>query len=238
MWQDKISAEQAFLEARQTFQEAEIAEQAASQKLASLGSGLSSSGDLTQYSIRSPIDGIVAEKSISVGEALEAMQNIFVISDLGTVWVETTVYARDLNTIKTGQPATIKATAFDAEAQGTVTYLGSLVGTETRTAKARIVLPNPENLWRPGLAVSVDVVAGQVEVPVAVSAAALQTLGDWTVVFGRYDAFFEARPVRVGRTDGKFVEILSGLLPGEHYAATNSYLIKADIGKSAASHDH
>lgn len=238
LWQDKISAEQDYLVARQALQEAEINEQAASQKLASLGSGLSTSGDLTRYSIRAPIDGVVTEKNISAGEAVAENTAIFMVSDLATVWVETTVYAKDLNTIKTGQPATVRATAFDAEAQGTIAYLGSLVGTETRAAKARIVLPNPEGLWRPGLAVEVTVVAGEFEVPVAVSADALQALRDWTVVFGRYGNFFEARPVTVGRTDGKWVEVLSGLLAGERYAATNSYLIKADIGKSAASHDH
>lgn len=238
LWEDKISAEQDYLQARQAMQEAEIVEQAASQKLTSLGSGLSTSGDLTRYSIRAPIDGIVTEKNISVGEALAENAAIFVISDLSTVWVEATVYAKDLNTVKTGQEVTIAATAFEAEARGTIHYLSSLVGAETRTARARVVLPNPEGIWRAGLPVEVKVVAGEADVPVAISADAVQTLRDWTVVFGRYGDYFEARPVTLGRTDGKLVEVLAGLLPGELYAATNSYLIKADIGKSAASHDH
>jgi len=75
-------------------------------------------------------------------------------------------------------------------------------------------------------------------VPVAVSAEAIQTVRDWTVVFGRYGENFEARPVELGRSDGKFTEVINGLNAGEQYAAKNSFLIKADVGKSGASHDH
>ena len=132
----------------------------------------------------------------------------------------------------------MNATAFNAEATGTISYVGSVVGDQTRTAKARLVLPNPKGLWRPGLPVNVNIVADEVEVPVAVAADAVQTLRDWTVVFGRYGDQFEARPITPGRSDGKIVEVLNGINPGEQYAASNSYLIKADIGKAGASHDH
>jgi cobalt-zinc-cadmium efflux system membrane fusion protein len=84
----------------------------------------------------------------------------------------------------------------------------------------------------------VDVVANEVAVPVAVSADAIQTINDETVVFGRYGDDFEARPLKLGRSDGQSVEVLNGLNAGEKYAAKNSFLIKADLGKSGASHDH
>lgn len=238
LWEEKISAEQDYLQARQALQEAEIAEQSARQKLASLGTALSSSGNLTRYEIRSPIDGVITEKNIAAGEVLKEDINIFVVADLSTVWVELTVYAKDLNAVKIGQHAIVKAAAFDAEATGTISYVGSVVGDQTRTAKARLVLSNPKGLWRPGLPVNVNLVADEVEVPVAVAADAVQTLRDWTVVFGRYGDQFEARPITLGRSDGKTVEVLNGLNSGERYAAGNSYLIKADIGKAGASHDH
>jgi membrane fusion protein, heavy metal efflux system len=238
LWEEKITAEQDYLQARQALQEAQIAEQSARQKLASLGATLPTSGNLTRYEIRSPIDGVITEKNIAIGEVLKEDTDIFVVADLSTVWVDLTVYAKDLNAVRTGQDATVNATDFNAEATGSISYVGSVVGDQTRTAKARLVLPNPKGLWRPGLPVTVNLVADEVEVPVAVAADAVQTLRDWTVVFGRYGDRFEARPITTGRSDGKIVEVLNGINPGEQYAASNSYLIKADIGKSGASHDH
>ena len=238
LWEGKISAEQDYLQARAALQEAEIAEQSARQKLASLGALASSSGNLTRHEIRAPIDGVVTHKQISVGEVVKEDANIFVVADLSTVWVEMTVYAKDLNAVKVGMPVNVKATAFDAQATGTLSYVGSLVGEQTRAATARVVLPNPQGLWRPGLPVSVELTANEVDVPLAISVEAVQTLRDWTVVFGRYGDQFEARPVTLGRSDGRMVEVLGGLQAGERYAAKNSHLIKADIGKSGASHDH
>jgi cobalt-zinc-cadmium efflux system membrane fusion protein len=140
--------------------------------------------------------------------------------------------------VKVGQPARVKASSFDAQASGTLSYVGSLVGEQTRAANARVVLTNPQGRWRPGLPVTVELTAEEVDVPLAISVDALQTLRERTVVFGRDGDQFEARPVQLGRSDGLMVEVLSGLQPGERYAAKNSYLIKADIGKAGASHDH
>lgn len=238
LWEDKISAEQDYLQARSAMQEAEIALRSAQQKLTALGGGDTGKGNLTRYEIRSPIDGTVVEKHLSLGEAVKEDANIFVIADLSTVWAEMTVYAKDLNTVKVGQKATVKAAALESQSSGTVFYVGALVGEQTRAAKARVLLPNPKGTWRPGLPVSIELVSGEVEVPVAVSAEAIQTVRDWTVVFGRYGDNFEARPVELGRSDGKFTEVINGLNAGEQYAAKNSFLIKADVGKSGASHDH
>lgn len=238
LWEDKISAEQDYLQARNAMQEADIAAQNAQQKLASFSGGQRVGGNLTRYEIRAPINGVVIEKNISLGTAIKDDANIFVIADLSTVWAEMTIYAKDLNTVKIGQKATVKATAFESQSSGTVFYVGALVGEQTRTAKARVVLPNPQGIWRPGLPVNIELVAGEAEVPVAVSAEAIQTVRDWTVVFGRYGTNFEARPLEMGRSDGKFVEVIKGLDADEQYAAKNSFLIKADLGKAGASHDH
>jgi len=116
--------------------------------------------------------------------------------------------------------------------------VSALVGEQTRAATARIVLPNPKGQWRPGLPVKVEVVAAETEVPVAVAAEAIQTVRDWQAVFGRYGEFLEARPLELGRSDGRYVEVLDGLTAGERYAVSNSFLIKADLGKAGASHDH
>ncbi|HKX52801.1 MAG TPA: efflux transporter periplasmic adaptor subunit, partial [Nitrosospira sp.] len=119
-----------------------------------------------------------------------------------------------------------------------VTYITTLIGGQTRTATARITLENKEGRWRPGMFVTAEMGAEEIRVPVAVSADALQTLGDWTVVFGRYGEYFEARPLELGRSDGKMIEVLDGLQAGEQYAAGNSFAIKAELGKSGATHEH
>ncbi len=237
LWEEKISAEQDYLQARNVMQEAEIITQKVKQKLASLGGSLTAS-NLTRYEIRAPIDGIVMQKQISVGQVLKEDANIFVVADLSTVWAVLTIYAKDLNTVKIGQKATVKSTSFEFQSSGSVEHLGALLGEQTRTAEAHIILPNPKGIWRPGMSVNIELVADEIEVPVAVSADAIQTVRDWTAVFVRYGSFFEARPLELGRSDSKFIEVVKGMSAGELYAAKNSFLIKADLGKAGATHDH
>jgi cobalt-zinc-cadmium efflux system membrane fusion protein len=243
LWEDKISAEQDYLAARQALSEAEIAHNAAEQKLLALGltheAVMRGGADgLTRYEVRAPIDGVVIEKHLALGEAVKEDASIFTISDLSTVWAEMTVYPKDLDSVRLGQKVTVRAAALNAQAEGRVAYVGSLVGEQTRSAKARVTLPNPERSWRPGLFVTVDLVQDEQEVPVAVAVDAVQSVRDWKVVFGRYGDFFEARPVELGASDGKWVEVVKGLPPGTQYAAAGSFILKADLGKAGASHDH
>jgi cobalt-zinc-cadmium efflux system membrane fusion protein len=242
LWEEKISAQQDYLASRQVLAEAEIVHRNVEQKLLALGldhAAVTRGGTvgLTRYEIRAPIDGVVIEKHLAIGEAVKEDASIFTIADLSTVWAEMTIYPKDLGSVKLGQKVTVRASALNAEAEGRVSYVGSLIGEQTRSAKARVTLPNPERSWRPGLFVSVDLVQDETEVPVAVSVDAIQTLREAKVVFGSFGEFFEARPVELGRSDGKTVEVLSGLAPGTPYAATNSFVLKADLGKAGASHD-
>ncbi|MDI1260881.1 efflux RND transporter periplasmic adaptor subunit [Aquabacterium sp.] len=238
LWQEKISAEQDYLQARAAWQEAAIAEQNARQKLGHLGATSASSGSLTRFELRSPIDGIITDKRITVGQSVGESEAVFTVSDLSSVWVEVPVATKDLGVIRAGLTVQVKASAFEAQAAGTIHYVSALVGEQTRSAMARVVLPNPQGLWRPGLPVQVEVTSSQAEVPVAVQVDALQTVRDWQVVFGRYGQQLEARPLELGRSDGRMVEVLSGLSAGEHYAAKNSFVVKAELGKAGASHDH
>ncbi len=237
LWQEKISAEQDYQQARAAMNEADIAVQGARQKLAAIGVR-GDAGQMARHEIRAPIGGVITDKRITVGESVAADGAVFVVADLSTVWAEVTVGERDLDTIKTGQSASVMANSTEARASGRVSYISALVGAQTRAAKARVVLPNPDGAWRPGAPVRVEVIAAEVTVPVAVLADAIQTIRDEPAVFGRYGDQFEARPIRTGRSDGQYVEVLGGLGAGVKYAAKNSFLIKADIGKSGASHDH
>lgn len=243
LWEEKISAEQDYLASRQALGEAEITQRNAEQKLIALGFSRDAlrrqnPDGLTRLEIRAPIDGVVIEKKISAGEAVGADAGMYVLADLATVWADMTIFPTDLNRVKVGQKVKVKAAALGAEADGVISHVGALIGEQTRTAKARVTLRNPEQRWRPGLFVSIDVVQDETEVAIAVPLAAIQTLRDWKVVFARFGNVFEARPVKLGRSDGESVEIVKGLAPGTRYAATNSFVLKADIGKAGASHDH
>lgn len=237
LWEEKISAQQDYLQAEHDLQEAEINAQRMHQRLYAVGAGTSAK-ELTRYEIRSPIDGVVTNKQISQGQVVSEVDSLYQISDLSTVWAEMTIYAKDINTVKVGQKVTIKATAFEAETTGTISYVGALVGEQSRTAMARVVINNTHQTWLPGLPVNIELLSEEVKVPLAVSVEGIQTLRDWSVVFGRYGDYFEARPLKLGRRDDKYAEVLEGLQVGEKYAAGNSFLIKADLGKAGASHDH
>jgi cobalt-zinc-cadmium efflux system membrane fusion protein len=241
LWEDKISAQQDYLAAQTQRSEAEIALDLAAVKLRSLGvrpESKPSEENLARYEIRAPVSGLVTEKAIALGQTLKEDDPIYTVADVSTVWVALTVYPKDLGVIDVGKKATIKATALDLVGEGEITYITPLIGEQTRTATARVELENKGGRWRPGMFVTADVIAEDILVPVAVSADGIQTVGDWTVVFGRYGPYFEARPLELGIGDGRMIEVLTGFQAGEQYAAGNSFAIKAELGKSGASHDH
>ncbi len=246
LWEEKISSEKDYLASKQALAEEEINLQMATQKLLALGfskTDLDSIPEmtgrgLTRYELKAQFDGTVIKKNLAVGEAIKEDADIFAIADLCTVWVGVTVYAKDLNVVKTGQAVTVKSEALGLKTAGTLTYLGPLVGEQTRTAQGRVVVPNTSGQWRPGLFVTIEIVQEEVSVPVAVPVDALQTYRDWSVVFVQYGDLYEVRPLELGRNDGKWVEVLHGLSPGEGYVARNSFILKAELGKAGATHDH
>lgn len=245
LWKKNISSEADYLAAERAYQEARLKHQSARQQLEALGIDDAALGalrepdsTLTRYELRAPFDGMLIEKRVAAGQAVTEDEQLFTVADLSTVWVNVTVYAKHLNAVKVGQEVTVKSDTLGTQASGKIVYLGSLVGEATRSAVARVVLPDPKGRWRPGLFVNVEVVREEVTVPVAVRREALQKFRDWDVVFIRVGNLFEARPLELGRTDDEWVEVLSGLSPGEKYAAANSFILKADVGKAGASHDH
>jgi len=239
LWEEKISPQQDVLQAEQALRETEIAVANVRQKLQAVGaSAIASAGGLNRYELRAPFDGIVIEKHIALGEQVREDTNVFTISDLRTVWAQINVPAKDLPLVRVGEKVTIRSTSFDQSATGTVAYVGSLIGEQTRTAQARVTVKNPNAIWRPGLFVNVELLASEASVPVTVASDAIQTMENKTVVFLRTPTGFIPQPVQVGRSDGKRVEIVKGLQPGAKYASTGSFVVKAEAGKGSASHSH
>lgn len=240
LWQEKISAEQDYLQAQQALREAEIAAANAQQKLAAIGVNTgTASGGLNRFELRAPFDGVVVEKHLSVGEAVQDSTAVFTISDLRSVWAEMKVAASDLPFVRVGEQATVHATAFESKASGTVAYVGALIGQETRTAPARITLDNPDGVWRPGLFVNVDLTAASQQVAVSVATAAVQKIdGDKPVVFVPVEGGFKAQSVKLGKSDAQNTEVLQGLTAGQSYVNGGSFILKSELGKATAEHVH
>ena len=234
LWEEKISAEQDYLQAQQAMREAQITVQNVQQKLNAFGATDNGKGALNRYEIRAPFDGMLTEKRIALGDAVKEDANIFTISDLSTVWAEIIVPANDLNLVRVGEKVTVKSTSFDSETVGRISYISALLGDQTRTATAHVLLANPKMTWRPGLFVNVEIIASETDVPVAVSSEAIQTVNNLPTVFVRTASGFIAQPVTLGRADDKITEIVKGLQAGALYVAAGSFVLKADLGKSSA----
>ena len=237
LWQEKISAEQDYLQAQAALREADIAVANARQKLAAVGAAASSSG-LNRLEVRAPFAGTVVEKHLALGEAVKEDASIFTISDLSSVWAEFAVAPKDLPVVRVGQKVVVSSTAFPEKVEGTISYVGSLLGEQTRTARARVTLANPQGAWRPGLFVTVSVLGAEQELPVAIAAGAVQTIDNQPMVFKAVPGGFQAVPVKPGRSDGKTVEVLGGLQAGEKVATSNAFVLKSELGKASAGHEH
>lgn len=199
---------------------------------------LQSNVSVAPYEVTSLIDGVIIEKHITLGEFVRDDEDIFVMADLSTVWVQISIYAKYLPLVKPGLHVRFTAQGIEESASGVIDYVGPIVGEATRTGLARVVLKNPKGLWQPGLFVAARVAREEVPVELAVPDDAIQTVEGRTVVFVREGNEFEVREVELGRSDGRMVEILAGLLPGDEYVSANSFLFKAEFGKSEAGHDH
>lgn len=234
LWQERISAEQDYLQARQALQEAEIALANARQKVAAVGPA----GAGNRYELRAPFDAVVVEKHLTVGEVVDETSNAFTLSDLSRVWATFAVAPRDLGKVVTGREVTVSAPDLGAQVLGKVNYVGSLLGEQNRAATVRATLANPNGAWRPGLFVNVAVSVDRFDAAVAVPESALQTWEAQTVVFARTEEGFEARPVKTGRRDAGQVEITSGLAAGTQVAAVNGFVLKSELGKGSAEHSH
>jgi membrane fusion protein, heavy metal efflux system len=245
LWEDKVSAEQDYLKAKNARDRAGIDLRASEQQLYALGvskeaihqSTKESNSALTRFEVRAPFAGTVIEKHITLGEAVETTSSIFVIADLSTVWVDLSVYAKDLLLVRKGQTVIISSDSALPDIEGTISYIGPVVGEETRTALARVILPNVDGLWRPGMFVTAKVAVDEWTVPIKVPKTALLTIDGTTNMFIQSEDGFDVVEVHIGRVDQEGAEIISGLSVGQQYVATGGFYLKADLAKEAFSGD-
>jgi membrane fusion protein, heavy metal efflux system len=196
-----------------------------------------SNTSLSDYTITAPIAGTVLSRDVSVGD-LAGNQPLFEIADLSRLWVDLHLFGSDAQHITPGLPVEVVRLSDGVTSRTRLDRVLPGTATASQSTVARATLVNVDGRWRPGAAVRARVTVAEQPVDLMVPLSALQRFRDWDVVFIRVDDTYQAMPVVLGRRDGQNVEVTSGLRAGEQVVVQQSYLVKADIGKSGASHDH
>ena len=206
----------------------------AGQALATVESNLS----LSNYTIRAPIAGVVLASTASIGALADEGAPLFEIADLSTLWVDLHIFGADAEHIRAGVPVTVTRMSDGASVDTVLERVLPGMATASQSTVARATIANGDGMWRPGSAVRARITVEQQQAALVVPLSALQTFRDWDVVFIRIGDTYEVRPVELGKRDAAQVEVLSGIEPGDAVVVGQSYLVKADIEKAGASHDH
>lgn len=189
---------------------------------------------LQTYEIRAPISGIVVDSHANPGE-FAGDQHLLTIANYQNVWADLNVFPGEAQRIRAGQEVDLRMG--ELTTSSSIRYLNPGEGLSPHVV-ARVPVSSPDLNWTPGLLVEADVTVGEFEVALAVETNALQAFRDWQVVFIQIGDSYEIRPLELGRSDARYTEVLSGLSPGDRYVVENSYLLKADLEKSGAAHNH
>lgn len=198
---------------------------------------VSASSSLQTYAIPAPIAGVVMERRANVGD-VAAADPLYIIADARQVHAEFYVYPRDAERLRAGQKVTVKSLSGDKSIEAEIETILPSADMMTQTIIAHVELPNEDKVWRPGQAVEGVAVVGREDVPLAVKTEALQRFRDFTVVYARVGETYEVRMLDLGRRTPEWTEVLGGVDPGVTYVAKNAFLIRQDVEKSGASHDH
>jgi cobalt-zinc-cadmium efflux system membrane fusion protein len=190
---------------------------------------------LQAYTVTAPIDGTITSRMVNPGESTDGP--LFTITDLSLVHVDLTIFPRDRAKLRPGQRIDVRAAEGETTGSGVLEYIVPPVGTGG-TALAHVELDNAQGQWTPGQFVTARVIVGSGEVPLVVPLAAIQAWREWDSVFVAEGDRYQVVPVRLGRRDDESAEVLEGLAPGARIVVGNSYLVKADIEKSGAAHEH
>ncbi|HSQ04125.1 MAG TPA: efflux RND transporter periplasmic adaptor subunit, partial [Burkholderiales bacterium] len=187
--------------------------------------------------LRSPVSGVVVEKPALKGMRFMPGEMLYQISDLSSVWLLAEVFEQDLALVQSGQAANITVNAYPGKVfKGKVAFIYPTVTPETRTAKVRVVMPNPGALLKPAMYASVELVsgAGAKKVLAVPDSAILDSGTRQTVLVQRGEGLFEPRPIKVGRSADGYVEILDGIKEGEQIVTSANFLIDSESNLKAA----
>jgi membrane fusion protein, heavy metal efflux system len=196
-----------------------------------------SSESLQTYSVTAPISGVIVEKNVTVG-GVTGSQAMLVIADPTRLHAEFFLYPRDAERVRAGQPVEIASLAGDHRMTSRIEAILPTADLTNQTLIAHVPLPGSPDAWRPGLGIKGTVQVGATAAPLAVRTKAIQPFRDFEVVYAKVGNTYEVRMLEIGRRTPEWTEVLGGLDPGAEYVVDGAFLIRADIEKSGASHDH
>lgn len=242
LWENKFATEQTYLRSRASAAQAKVALDIARQKLVAIGlteSEIASLPSQPEQSLHfqpvlAPIAGRVVERRVELGVAVgrDSLETeLFVISDLSTVWVELAVGGNELPGIVDGQRVTVTARNGAQKTEGRVIFISPMLDKETRTARVVAEIDNRDGQWRPNSFVNASIASDARPVALAVPVSALQSINGQRVVFVRTPDGFEKRPVVLGHSDEQIAEVTGGLKPWESVADSNTFLLKSELLK-------
>lgn len=194
-----------------------------------------SDDSLQTYAVTAPLGGTVIKRSTNPGES-SGSEPLFEIIDLQSLWANLTAFPSDRAKLRAGQSVELRAADGTATARGKIALIASSI--TGPAASVRVVIDNRDANWTPGQFVNADITINESPAALTVPIASLQTMGEAEVVFLIDGERYQAQPVDTGRRDRERVEVLSGLANGARIVTRNSFLIKADIEKSGAAHEH
>ena len=195
-----------------------------------------SNESLQSYAITAPIDGVVTEHVAHAGEQTGG-RRLFTILDTSVVWADLAIFPGDRPRVGLGTSVTVTPATGGATLDGTISNINVLAGAN-QAVTARVVLDNSDGSLLPGTYVTAEILVAEHEVPLAVRRSGLQSFREFTVVYAQIGDEYEVRMLDLGRQAGEWAEVLGGLDPGTVYVSENSYVLKADVEKTGATHDH
>lgn len=197
---------------------------------------INSNESLKNYTIKSPIGGVVTSKVTSPGEQTSG-RTLMSIVDITKLTAELSVFPTDRQRVAVGAEVSLHVNGQDTTLTGRVNAIDTQLKAN-QASTVRVEINNAAYTLSAGQFITGDIEVARYSVPLAVKRMGLQAFRDFTVVYAKVGDEYEVRMLELGREAGDWVEVLGGLNPGTEYVTENSFIIKADIEKSGASHDH
>ena len=243
LWQKKISAEQDYLAARGALAEARIEAQSALQSLMSLGlsekhaRALKAGSNLARFALRTPISGTLLSKDLTLGEAVGSDKPLFRVADLSVLWIDLAIPVNDLSLVRAGQSVWVSNKS-GQKTKGQVVFVQPELDSASRSGSVRVQIDNAQGAWRSGEFVDAMIQTDEPKQAISVPVSAIVMIENEPSVFVEGSEGLAPRVVKVGNRSGDRQEIISGLSAGERFVTGNVFVLKADLSKSEAEHEH
>lgn len=237
LYKEQIVPQKEWLRARSQLEKSQSALSAASEKLKLLGASPEGQGSV--FPVSAPFAGIIIEKKAVVGELAEPKDMLFTVADLRTVWIEANLFEQDLGRVKVGSDAVVSVAAYPNETfRGKLSYISNTMDKETRTARARIEVPNPGEKLKLDMFATVVLQTETATKGLVVPQDAVVIIDNKPSVYVEHSGGFEARPVELGdKLQGRVV-LKSGVKPGDLVVVDGAYELKARQLKSQLGSGH